>query len=270
MSKKTEWTNEQIEYLKENYLYANYTEMEEKLGKRPKQIWRKIKELNLPPRSETTRIEKDFGMDVCKLLYMLHIKQGMSLNQMSKKLNVSRIYINARMKECGIEWRGQSEAQKKVWSDRSIEERKKQVEAAHVKATELIHKGEHGLQKWRRDNPELAFKINQENGRQMSITREANGNNWMSGRVGPAAPGWKGGKDYYHYLRGTAEGNWRANRVLALKRDDYTCQRCKFKGSGASIHVHHKVPLKSGGTNLLDNLICYCLVCHKIVENDGW
>lgn len=270
MTKKTEWTNEQIEYLKANYLYDNYTEMVKKLGMSHSVIWRKMKELNLPPRNETTRIEKDFGMDICKLLYMLHVEQGLSLNQISKKLDVSRIYINAHMKECGIEWRGQSEAQKRVWSNREDDERKKQVEAAHEKTREIATTGELGFKKWERENPELAAERNKKSGRQMSIVREENGNNWMAGKVGPLCPSWKGGKDYYHYLRGTVAGNWRLNRKLALERDDYTCQRCRAKVESFSLHVHHKIPLKEGGTNLLDNLICYCNSCHKIVENDRW
>ena len=270
MTKKTEWTNEQIEYLKERYLYDNYTEMVKKLGMSHSVIWRKMKELNLPPRSETTRIEKDFGMDVCKLLNMLHWEQGMSVNQMEKHLGVSRLWINNHMRKCGIEWRGQSEAQKKVWADREIDERKKQVAAAHDKARELAKEGNLGFHTWERENPELALKQRQEAGKRMSATREANGNNWMTGKVGPLCPSWKGGKDYYHYLRGTAEGNWRLNRKLALERDDYTCQRCRAKVESFLLHVHHKIPLKEGGTNLLDNLICYCNSCHKIVENDRW
>lgn len=270
MTKKTEWTNEQIEYLKANYLHASYDEMETKLGLQHKQIWRKIKELNLPSKSNTTRIELQFGMNVCELLNMLHWEQGMSVNQMEKHLGVSRLWINNHMRKCGINWRGQSEAQKKVWSDREIDERKKQVAAAHEKTRELAKEGEHTFQRLARENPELDRQRRSHAASLVSASREANGNNWMTGKVGPAAPGWKGGKDYYHYLRGTATGNWRLNRKLALERDDYTCQRCHAKVESFSLHVHHKIPLTDGGTNLLDNLICYCNSCRKTVENDRW
>lgn len=264
------WTDDQIEYLKENYLYKSLSALENELNISEKAILRQAKKLNLPSKTQKNRIEHEFGMDVCKLLNMLHWEQGMSVNQMEKHLKVSRLWINKQMEKCGISWRGQSEAQKKVWSDREIDERKKQVAAAHEKTRELAKEGEHTFQRLARENPELDRQRRSHAASLVAASREANGNNWMTGKVGPAAPNWKGGKDYYHYLRGTAVGNWRLNRKLALERDNYTCQRCQAQVESFSLHVHHKIPLKEGGTNLLDNLICYCNSCHKIVECDRW
>jgi len=73
-------------------------------------------------------------------------------------------------------------------------------------------------------------------------------------------------------------------RATALKRDQYTCQRCgkkqsKAKGKETSVEVHHKknidknweIILKCISDYLLvsqDELITLCKECHK-KEHDG-
>lgn len=264
MTKKIQWTDEQIEYLKENYLYKKFSEMESEIGLSESVMGRMAKALGLPPKTQKERIEHQFGMDICKLLYSLHWEKGMSVNQMEKHLGITRLWINTHMKECGIEWRGQSEAQKKVWSDRAEDERKAQTFAANEKSRDLAKTGNLGFQVWERENPELAHEQRVRSAGMVAASREANGNNWMAGRTGPLAYQWKGGKDEYHRLRSTTIGSWWINRKLALRRDEYTCQQCGANGEGVIIDVHHKIELRVGGTNLLDNLICYCRSCHII------
>ncbi|MDD5551387.1 MAG: HNH endonuclease [Candidatus Omnitrophica bacterium] len=54
--------------------------------------------------------------------------------------------------------------------------------------------------------------------------------------------------------------NWRIIRKQVLERDNYTCQRCK--DTPKLLIAHHKKPYRLGGSDLLDNLITLCKICH--------
>lgn len=79
---------------------------------------------------------------------------------------------------------------------------------------------------------------------------------------------WKGGYEPYY------GDNWKRQRALAWRRDNYTCMRCGKKEieTKRNPDVHHIVPFRVYGiekyreANKLDNLICYCNSCHKIIE----
>jgi len=75
--------------------------------------------------------------------------------------------------------------------------------------------------------------------------------------------------------------NWYKQRAKALKRDDYTCQKCGKKGVKKNrrwdVHVHHKRKIAwfantSSGevdyerANDLENLITLCQTCHKVAD----
>lgn len=61
-----------------------------------------------------------------------------------------------------------------------------------------------------------------------------------------------------------------ALRKEALKRDNFTCQKC-FLGdeTGKNLEVHHKNPLFPDGKDKLDNLIALCIDCHSLAPNDS-
>jgi len=79
---------------------------------------------------------------------------------------------------------------------------------------------------------------------------------------------WKGG-----YLPYYGE-NWLTQRRLAWERDNYTCQRCGKEKTTRNPDVHHIKPFRTFGlknykeANQLDNLVCLCNKCHKIVEEN--
>lgn len=86
-------------------------------------------------------------------------------------------------------------------------------------------------------------------------------------------PNWKGGESPYY------GPGWDTQRRLARRRDGYKCQRCGMsqKDNGRALDVHHIKPFRTFGyipgendnylqANELDNLICYCKVCHTAVE----
>lgn len=63
---------------------------------------------------------------------------------------------------------------------------------------------------------------------------------------------------------------WRKARLLAVERDNGTCQRCG-KHIGSSIPVHHIKPFRTFQSaqeaNALENLICMCQSCHMKDES---
>jgi len=54
--------------------------------------------------------------------------------------------------------------------------------------------------------------------------------------------------------------NWQTIRRKVLDRDAYRCREC---GRAGRLEVHHKRPLKDGGSNALANLVTLCVCCHK-------
>jgi 5-methylcytosine-specific restriction endonuclease McrA len=59
---------------------------------------------------------------------------------------------------------------------------------------------------------------------------------------------------------------WSRVREIVLKRDNFTCQICR-KFSESSLHIHHILKRKHGGTDHLDNLITVCNRCHPAADN---
>jgi 5-methylcytosine-specific restriction endonuclease McrA len=52
------------------------------------------------------------------------------------------------------------------------------------------------------------------------------------------------------------------------KRDNYTCQKCGRphpKGS-RNLEVHHKLPIRNGGQDVMENLETLCVPCHRKAE----
>jgi 5-methylcytosine-specific restriction endonuclease McrA len=77
---------------------------------------------------------------------------------------------------------------------------------------------------------------------------------------GSQHPNWKGGKATYSAL-------WEKNKIIALKRDNYTCQICFRKGG--HLDVHHIKFLstfsleENDKAHDLSNLITLCRGCHN-------
>lgn len=54
--------------------------------------------------------------------------------------------------------------------------------------------------------------------------------------------------------------NWDQIRRRVYRRDRYTCQNCG--ATRVPIEAHHVVPIRSGGSHTLSNLITLCRNCH--------
>ena len=57
---------------------------------------------------------------------------------------------------------------------------------------------------------------------------------------------------------------WKRIRLRILKRDNYTCKLCPFRGNTITLTVDHIIPKSKGGA-LFDgnNLRTLCYPCHK-------
>lgn len=78
----------------------------------------------------------------------------------------------------------------------------------------------------------------------------------------PYVPNFNSTKSLRTY---TYPENWESIRQRILKRDNYTCQRCKtyFGNRRSMLRVHHKVPLSRGGSSRDSNLVTLCSACHR-------
>jgi hypothetical protein len=80
--------------------------------------------------------------------------------------------------------------------------------------------------------------------------------------MGPKNKCWKGGRCSLTKLR-CNRAEWKRLRDKILERDNYECQIC---GSKESIQVHHKLPVRCGGTDNDNNLISLCVSHHSKTE----
>ncbi len=86
------------------------------------------------------------------------------------------------------------------------------------------------------------------------------------------------GDKIYNYIGGVDNRyygpNWIQQRKQVRIRDNYTCQKCGItkEEKGKNPDVHHIIPFRNFGVekyieaNNLNNLICYCNKCHKLIE----
>lgn len=85
---------------------------------------------------------------------------------------------------------------------------------------------------------------------------------WQDGKYdqrnfsGSNNPAWIDGRSFEDHKRGS---NWKPQKLLALKRDNFQCQKC---GRIKDIVVHHKIPYAISEDNSLENLQTLCRSCH--------
>lgn len=194
-------------------------------------------------------------------LYRLYAEKKLSTHEIANRLGASGgCTIVKWLREYGIAVRSQSEAQMRdrvskdflkqayLNDERSIEDIANEIDVptTHVR-TSLIY---HGIE--RREKCHVVARSGEDNHR------------WSGGYVGG-----------YGY-------NWKEQRVKALERDSYTCQRCGMKNKehvqkyNGEIHVHHITPkeefrdktgqLNAEEANDLENLISLCCKCHATLE----
>lgn len=51
-------------------------------------------------------------------------------------------------------------------------------------------------------------------------------------------------------------------RWEVLQRDNFKCVYCGRTGEDTELHIDHKIPVKKGGKNTLDNLVTACCDCN--------
>jgi len=102
------------------------------------------------------------------------------------------------------------------------------------------------------------------------------------GKIGKDANNWKGGITLLHFqIR--ENPNYQDWKIKIFKRDNFTCQNCKYFGH--LIEAHHiklfsdickennilniEDAIKCNELWRLDNGITYCIKCHKLLKNKG-
>lgn len=245
------------------YWTKSYEEIADELGVGSTTVNTVFAELDVPGKTEANRLTHKYGVPLPWLLDTLHNTLEKSVNQMSRELDVSRVWIDRRMLEHGISKRGRSEAERVKWEQMSEGEREQQVSAAHKKVRELVEDGGHALQNWREENPQLAREHSKRVGALGAPAREKNG---MEGVSGQDHPAWRGGKSIYDAVKKQLRPSF------ATVRDEYrdeTCQLCGISQAenGRTLDVHHIVPLLCGGTNDEWNSLTLCTSCHHRTES---
>lgn len=85
--------------------------------------------------------------------------------------------------------------------------------------------------------------------------------------LGGKNPNYKGGRSY-HSVRVTSD-----RRLKIKERDNYRCRQCGKAGkeldpvNGVALDVHHDVPVREGGPDTDDNLVCLDRKCHNRIEH---
>jgi len=54
-----------------------------------------------------------------------------------------------------------------------------------------------------------------------------------------------------------------------LKRDNFTCKKCGFRGKETELEIHHIIPKFEGGKDMIENLVTLCSICHKHAPDKG-
>jgi len=52
-------------------------------------------------------------------------------------------------------------------------------------------------------------------------------------------------------------------RFFVMKRDSFSCKKCRASGPGVRLEVDHVIPVAQGGTDSLDNLQTLCFECNR-------
>lgn len=233
-------------------------EMADELGVGTSTLGNTIEKLGLPRASEKNRVEYEWGEDICEVLDQLHNEEQMTTTEMAEELSVARRSMDRWWEDCDVPKRGQSEASRLAYEQMSAEKRAEITESAREAHFEIYGDGGH-IGRWVAENPNAHQEAASEAAHLGTPARETNG---MKGVTGQDSPTWRGGKSIYGAVKKQLHGpSWSSIRKVHL---DDVCHKC---GAVGDLHLHHIVPLMSGGTNESWNLMTLCAVCHTTVEN---
>jgi hypothetical protein len=176
-----------------------------------------------------------------------------SENALAERFEVSRNVIKGALDECGIERRGQADAEQHKWEQAGDALREK-VMTPEFREQQQREGLPEELHEWREENAEKLAEY----AKLGTPAREENG---MKGRTGQDHPSWRGGKHLVDALRKQLRPSW------WTVRDEERADECyKCGASGCKLDVHHIVPLSAGGANDSWNLMTLCESCHRTAE----
>lgn len=182
----------------------------------------------------------------------------MSENALADELNVGRRTVERALRSIGVSRRSQSEAEKLKNDQMTEKERREQTAKAREKNREKYGDGG-SLGKWVEENPQEHQQVAQQAASLGAPARDKNG---MKGVTGQDHPAWRGGKSLYHAVIKQLHGpSW---RTLRKRHRGDECEMCGKLDR--ELHLHHIIPVLSGGTNEPWNFLTLCETCHTAVE----
>jgi len=211
----------------------------------------------LPKKTKANEIAYKHGVSLERVLYHLHHDALLSVNQMSKVLDVARKSLDRWFSETGVPKRGQSEAEKVKNRKKTAEERRRQTRKARKRGKQKYGDGG-AIGQWVKENPEAHAKRAKKAAPKGTPAREENG---MKGRTGQDHPNWRGGKCILDSVKSQLRPSWWTVRDCARNSECYNCGV-----SDCKLDVHHIIPIMAGGTNEGWNLMTLCESCHGKAE----
>ena len=181
------------------------------------------------------KLKNKYKTNIPKMLYNHHVKEGLTIQKMSKKYGIARASIYTLMDRFGIKTRNQSEALKIRYKNMTEKEKKEITKEANKKSKKLAKQGNWGFQKEWKQNREKMMEYVSENIPKI-IENRTNG---MKGVTGPAHPNWNPDltdEEREKKRRELYKTNWREK---VFERDNYTCQTCG-DDKGGNLEAHHK------------------------------
>jgi len=230
-----------------------------------------------------SKIEEELGISPERFLRKHHREEKLTLEQTAELIDATSGAIVQMAERHGVETLSPSEAKEAEWAQKSEEERKAHLKAAHEKTQKLVEEGEHNFQDGdfervqteefleQRDKQELSGALvewwegNEEKREEWgALGAEARDENGMAGVTGQDNPAWRGGKSILDSVKKQLHTNWRKRKKKAKERDNWTCQNCGT--TSGKLDSHHIVPVMCGGTHDFENLMTLCEDCHTKAE----
>lgn len=265
-----EWSENEINILKNNYNLTNKEICKLLPNKTISQISKKIKKLNLQKEQKWYTDEK----------YLIKLfEQGLTVTKICKLTKRNEKFILKKIRELGY-----SELLHEKWSENEINILKNNYLLDWDELLLLLNKRTKNsvqtmLQKMKLKRP--GNKIWSEEEKNILINNYSNNTyiqlkillpNKTNKQIKIKAKGLNLTKNipiiFNLYKSKSLRNKWRKG---ILKRDDFTCQECNLEDeTGALLDCHHIIPkriLNNNDSRLFDinNGICLCKRCHKLI-----
>ena len=122
---------------------------------------------------------------------------------------------------------------------------------------------------WCREDKKVKQNVAENQYYHFCTDKNCEGKFWSANNSGSDSPHWNGGaSDIYYSIKSNLMGKGWQTISEKYREEHDECEICGEQGNDTiSLHVHHIIPIVSGGTNGKWNLVVLCPKHHSIVEN---